>query len=962
MLMKIIIQFILLPFILLSLILVSCSDPKLDNPFDPESGYNTTPMDGELSLTQITDSQVKLEWQLNSTIVGNYVIKRQINSGSYENLATVDKDTNTYTDTELLTTDTYHYQIIGANGDVQTEPLSNSISTSFTEITNFSIQQENLFTAKLTWQHNCNYEEGYIIERREISSRENPLSRGVSRTLSGRGVSSKLPFVREEAVGRGICNSKKDFQKDNNTSRDFIQIANLSANTIEFADGTLLPNHTYEYRIHAYSSLNQSSAKQSQKLIEFPAPDNFNIEQNDVHTFTLTWEDIDKGEQHYVIERKIDDESFIVIANDIQPATETYIDDINLRNTFENVYYHLYGFYEGENSQFSVVSSAITFLPISDLNYEQLDIHSIQLTWVDLNLNEDGFIIEKKVDSGNWELYATVADTTFIDENAEINQNLQYRVQVYSGLNSTGFVETENINNTFPAPTNLIITQENVHTFSLIWNDNSNGEQGFHIERKIDDEAYTLINTNTYNDTTYIDDINTREQFDIVCYRINAFAGANSSVFVDGSNAINFPAPDSLQYQQITISSIQLTWDDNSDGEEGFKIDKKVGTNAWQEDYATVAENVVTWTDTAAEINEDIQYSVYAYSGDNQSDSIETGVIDNVFPAPENLSYTIEYQSSTTADINLNWDYSANGIDGFKVKKNGTLLTEIIPSGTTEWIDIGVNIGGIYTYQVLAFYQSYNSAYSNEVTWEMEIPENMIFVLGGSFEMGDHYNEGGSDELPLHLVTLDDFFIGECEVTQAEYEALVGSNPSYFSGDDLPVEQVSWYDAVTFCNLKSQQDGLTPCYNLFDWSCDFTADGYRLPTEAEWEYAARGGENWTDDYRYSGCHDVSDLPDYAWYSSNSNSQTHPVGTKLPNQLEIYDMSGNVWEWCNDWYNSNYYSSSPSSNPHGPDSGSSRVLRGGSWSLYDYYCRVAIRYNVNPSSSYYYYGFRIARTP
>ncbi len=119
----------------------------------------------------------------------------------------------------------------------------------------------------------------------------------------------------------------------------------------------------------------------------------------------------------------------------------------------------------------------------------------------------------------------------------------------------------------------------------------------------------------------------------------------------------------------------------------------------------------------------------------------------------------------------------------------------------------------------------------------------IIFVQGGTFEMGDHYNEGYYDELPVHSVTLDDFFIGNYEVFQAEYEAVVGTNPSYFIGDDLPVEQVSWYDAVTFCNLKSQQEGLTPCYNLDDWSCDFSANGYRLPTEAEWEYAARGGAN-----------------------------------------------------------------------------------------------------------------------
>ena len=169
---------------------------------------------------------------------------------------------------------------------------------------------------------------------------------------------------------------------------------------------------------------------------------------------------------------------------------------------------------------------------------------------------------------------------------------------------------------------------------------------------------------------------------------------------------------------------------------------------------------------------------------------------------------------------------------------------------------------------------------------------------------------------------------------------------------------MTWYDAVEYCNALSEQEGLTPCYNLSDWSCDFSADGYRLPTEAEWEYAARGGMNWEDNYRYSGTTD--NLGDYAWYYSNSGGQTHEVGTKGPNQLGINDMTGNVWEWCNDWYSSSYYGSSPSNNPTGPDSGSPRVERGGSWNGNASYCRVANRFYLNPGFSYYYIGFRVLR--
>lgn len=204
----------------------------------------------------------------------------------------------------------------------------------------------------------------------------------------------------------------------------------------------------------------------------------------------------------------------------------------------------------------------------------------------------------------------------------------------------------------------------------------------------------------------------------------------------------------------------------------------------------------------------------------------------------------------------------------------------------------------------------------------------MVYVEGGTFTMGATSEQGSDawdDEKPVHSVTLSSFYIGQTEVTQELWEAVMGSNPSYFNGAKRPVEKVSWDDCQEFIRKLNAKTGKQ----------------FRLPTEAEWEYAARGG-NKTKDYKYSGSNNIDDV---AWYIDNSGSTTHDVATKRANELGIYDMSGNVFEWCSDWYDYiiiNYYSSSPSTNPQGPTSGFYRVYRGGSWGFNAGICRVSFR--------------------
>ena len=219
----------------------------------------------------------------------------------------------------------------------------------------------------------------------------------------------------------------------------------------------------------------------------------------------------------------------------------------------------------------------------------------------------------------------------------------------------------------------------------------------------------------------------------------------------------------------------------------------------------------------------------------------------------------------------------------------------------------------------------------------------MVYVEGGSFDMGAT-SEQGSDawdsEYPVHSVTLSGYYIGKCEVTQELWEAVMGSNPSYFKGAQNPVEQVSWNGCQEFISRLNSLTGRT----------------FRLPTEAEWEYAARGG-NQSLHYKYSGSDNIGNV---AWCNGNSGSSTHAVGTKSPNELGIYDMSGNVWEWCSDWYGG--YSAGAQTNPQGPSSGSYRVLRGGSWNGSARSCRVSYRGSTDPGNSNSLYGLRLVLVP
>jgi formylglycine-generating enzyme required for sulfatase activity len=220
-------------------------------------------------------------------------------------------------------------------------------------------------------------------------------------------------------------------------------------------------------------------------------------------------------------------------------------------------------------------------------------------------------------------------------------------------------------------------------------------------------------------------------------------------------------------------------------------------------------------------------------------------------------------------------------------------------------------------------------------------PMEMVLVKGGCFDMGDTFGEGVSNEKPVHHVCVKDFYIGKYEVTQLEWTSIMSVNPSVEPncGISCPVTNVSWNDVQDFIKKLSQRFGKP----------------YRLPTEAEWEFAARsGGKN----EKWAGTSDENELGNYAWHYNNSHYQSHPVGQKKPNDLGLYDMTGNVWEWTADRYSEDYYSKSPVDNPQGPETGDKRVLRGGYWGDLTMWQRISRRIDLDPSTKGPGYGVRL----
>lgn len=356
------------------------------------------------------------------------------------------------------------------------------------------------------------------------------------------------------------------------------------------------------------------------------------------------------------------------------------------------------------------------------------------------------------------------------------------------------------------------------------------------------------------------------------------------------------------------------------------------------------------------------------------------------------ISYNLAASGACTVSVLASSDGGATWNVSIKTFESGSAVGSDVSPGTGKTIvwNSGTDVPG----QVGSFKVR---VVADDGQGQPPPGSGMVLIPAGEFQMGDTFSEGSTSERPVHAVYVSAFYMDRYEVTKELWDTVRAWGLSNGYSDLIagggkaanhPVHTVNWYDCVKWANARSQKEGRTPCYYTNSGLTTvyktgelapyvkWDANGYRLPTEAEWEKAARGGASgrrfpWSDsnliqharaNYYSSSSYSYDTSPTRGYhptFNTGNLPYTSPVGYFAPNGYGLYDMAGNVWEWCNDWYGSSYYSSSPYNNPHGPSSGTYRVLRGGSWDLNAYGCRVASRYVVGPSSRNNDDGFRCA---
>ncbi len=487
-----------------------------------------------------------------------------------------------------------------------------------------------------------------------------------------------------------------------------------------------------------------------------------------------------------------------------------------------------------------------------------------------------------------------------------------------------------------PAITSIIAQGDSA--VLITWTYLGKAISGFEIERRVGTGGWTGVGTTNSAARQLIDRV-ALVSGQMYKYHVRALSSNNQSAYATSAPlSIIFTDPTNVTLAAQADTAVVVGWTYTGALQTGFEVERQVGTGSWTEVGSTNASAGQYRDDFALSDGLIYTYRVRSLGRNTQSQFVSCTPFCASLAAPTNVAVT----AFSTSSVSLSWQDNSTIERAFGIEESGDglIFNQIgtVPEGSAIATFAATHVSGQnYWIRVRALGRFASGAYS-AVTLSKQTPSGMILVIGGTFQMGS--TSGYPDEIPVHAITVNSFYLDAKEATVAQYRAFCTATgrampapPSWGWSDDNPIVNVSWDDATAYAQ----------------WA------GKRLPTEAEWEYAARGG-NLGHGYTYSGSNTIGDV---AWYPSNAGARTHSVGTKAANELGLFDMSGNAFEYCSDWYDEGYYSVSPSVNPKGPSTGTFRVLRGGSWYNDGVDCRIANRNWGTPTFTYLISGFRCA---
>jgi formylglycine-generating enzyme required for sulfatase activity len=679
-------------------------------------------------------------------------------------------------------------------------------------------------------------------------------------------------------------------------------------------------------------------------------------------------------------------------------VTTAYI-DTNLDSATQ-FYYRLYNF-EGMNAGVAtneVMDSTLRPDPVEPdtviLVASNRTRSSITLSWTpNTSLNFVAYKLFRATRAGVSELSQPVAiitnriTTSYTDTGLDASTVLYYRVYLFRGLNK-GVASNEIKDSTLVSnPPNkdivvMAVSKKTKTSLTLSWTQCAGADFVAYKLFRSDTAGVTEFSTpvaiitnraaTSYTDSGLIAGT-------ILYYRIYQFRGLSAGA---ASNEIKDStlSPDSVVPGDIILAvttrtkiSITLSWTQSNNADfvayKLFKSDTE-GVTDLCTPVATITNRVTTsYTDTGLKSGSTVYYRIFNFEGLNTgvpSNRVKDSTLSPDSVTPDDIVLAVSNRTKTS--ITLSWTQSTSAeftayklfrSDKTEVTDLSTPVATITNRLTSSYTDTDLDSGVFFYYRVYNLAGLSAGIGSNEVKALTLSPEknNMIYIGPGSFMMGS--TKGNTDEMPLHQVVITNgFWLDKTEVTQTDYQELMGVNPSYFNSvTSGPVESVTWFDAVLYCNKRSKRDGLDTVYSYISItgtpgdSCtllggliiNMTKNGYRLPTEPEWEFACRAGT--TTDFYWGS----DSIDNYARYSGNSGSTINAVATRLQNAYGLYDMCGNVFEWCNDWYGS--YSS-------GGSEGRNRIIRGGSWGINSTNLRSAARSGYSPDGAANSNGFRV----